>query len=65
MVKNCEKRDEVPENLKINTREGLDALLDRVSVEDENEMLSGDEMWRDMRKHIKEVEMRRGAHAKE
>ena len=56
--------NEAPENLKINTREELDVLLDRLSADDEDKMLSNDEMWRGVRKHMKEVEMRRGARAK-
>ena len=56
--------DEVPDSLKVNTREELDKLLDQLSTEEENEMLSSDEMWGSMREYIREVEMRRGAHAK-
>ena len=56
--------DGVPEELKIDTREELDALLDRLSTEDEDKMLSSDEMWGSMREHMREVEMRRGANAK-
>lgn len=58
------ERNEVPEDLKISTREELDVLLDRLSADDEDKMLSNDEMWRDVRKYMKEVEMRRGTRAK-
>lgn len=58
------ERNEVPEDLKISTREELDMLLDRLSADDEDKMLSNDEMWSGVRKHMKEVEMRRGTRAK-
>ena len=58
------ERNEVPKDLKINTREELDMLLDRLSAEDEGEMLSNDDMWRDVWNHMKEVEKRRGTRAK-
>lgn len=58
------ERDEVPEDLKISTREELNMLLDRLSADDEDKMLSNDEMWRGVRKHMKEVEMRRATRVK-
>ena len=58
------ERNEAPKDLKINTREELDMLLDRLSAEDEGEMLSNDDMWRDVWNHMKEVEKRRGTRAK-
>ncbi len=58
------ERDGAPEDLIVNTREELDALLDKVSAQDESEMLSSDAMWGSMHKHMREVEMRRsGARA--
>ena len=48
------ERNEVPEDLKISTREKLDMLLDRLSADDEDKILSNDEMWRGVRKHMKE-----------
>ncbi len=50
--------------MKIRAREELDMLLDRLSADDEDKMLSNDEMWRGVRKHMKDVEMRRGTRVK-
>lgn len=50
--------------MKISTREELDMLLDRLSADDEDKMLSNDETWRGVREHMKEVEMRRDTRAK-
>ena len=58
------ERGEVPAELKVNTREELDELLDRLSMEEEDKMLSDDEMWQGMQEHMRKVEMRRGVHAK-
>ena len=58
------ERNEAPAELKVNTREELDELLDRLSVEEEEKMLSSNEMWQDMKKHMQKVEMRKEVHAK-